>query len=213
MGITFGGTGEYDFEDNTDGTFDITHKPSGNTLTLDQGKIDSTEATTQLGIPQYSSDGNAPNNTVYINTTTSRLKHKDGSGNIINPAKTKAISESGSVAQGDFGIVDTVELGVDATIEIMEASFHEIGSSSPFVAASSGADLVIADGSSVKTNILSGDSSTIYINETSSPPPLDSYTNGNASAENIAIGIDNGQINTTAGKDIEAQADVLYRVV
>lgn len=73
------------------------------------------DADQRVGIPTYSGDSNAPNETVYYNTDTYRTKYKDSSGVAHDPART-TLYMSDYVASADRDGSTAIDTEFDAAI-------------------------------------------------------------------------------------------------
>lgn len=104
--------------------------------------------------------------------------------------------EGGTVADGAFVPMRTIELGPGERISFYEASLTANGIDEP---APSGVELRIVDSSGSGTSILTGDGATLYAQETGEP--LDFYENSGSSTITLAVGLDNGYHGTGAGGD------------
>lgn len=99
--------------------------------------------------------------------------------------------ESGSVANGDQGILVIDNLPDSATVEVYKAALVNADGSA--VASSVDLELVTLDNAGSFTSratLITGDGSTVFDRETGSP--LGSWTNGTGSAQTIAVIVDNG---------------------
>ena len=93
--LTENNDGEAVFED-TQGNVVLRRDATNNRWVTDEidassATLDNAVAADQLGIPVYSDDANAPNNTFYYNDTDNQTKFKNASGSIV---VTDALSES-----------------------------------------------------------------------------------------------------------------------
>lgn len=130
----------------------------------------------------------------------------DDSGNKVGVLGYQNISQSGIVGAGDYANMYALNVPDGTTLRVMRAGLvtADLG------AVASGVDLTISDGSSNLTTVLSGDGSTAYIEETGDP--LASYSNTIGSAQNVMIGVDNGNFNSGKGSDADVQASAVIRV-
>jgi hypothetical protein len=122
-------------------------------------------------------------------------------------------SVTGLVAAGDFNISQAFELPDGGELRVTEASFVQIDSASGITAAPSGAEFAIADGSGIKQTILSGDGSSIFLNETGTPQPQTVYENTSGGSQQVFVGVDNGQFGSGSGADLRHQASHIVRKV
>jgi len=119
--------------------------------------------------------------------------------------------ESGPIAVGNGAVLAIREVADGETMYITQA-VHLIANGT---AAPSGYDLTIAtlDGSGSGTerqDILAGDGTTIFDDETGSP--LASWTNNTGSAQTTAVIMDNGQFSGGASDEVDGYAEVTGRV-
>ena len=122
-------------------------------------------------------------------------------------------SDTGVIADGDFGILMTTTLADNQYFRITRAGFHSITDSSPVGASPSSADFKIINeaGDTTLKTILSGDGTTAFTQETGSPQTT--YQNTTGSSQTIVIGVDNGQVDTNlGGSDIEIQSAIIGRI-
>lgn len=119
--------------------------------------------------------------------------------------------ESGPIAVGDGAVLAIREVADGETMYITQA-VHLIANGT---AAPSGYDLTIATlngagGGTERQNILTGDGTTIYDDQTGSP--LASWTNNTESPQTTAVIMDNGQFSGGASDEVDGYAEVTGRV-
>lgn len=116
----------------------------------------------------------------------------DGTGTVdVEHADVFEGRESGSVSNGNQGILVIDSLPDGATVEVYKAALTNADGSA--VASSVTLELVTFDnagGFTSQSTLISGDGSTVYDDETGSP--LGSYTNTTGSAQSIGVLVDNG---------------------
>lgn len=116
--------------------------------------------------------------------------------------------EGGTVTSGSVVPIGSFELADGDTISVTQAMLTEDGFTTP---ADSGVNLVLAsDDGTVESNILSGDGSTLYLDEEGSP--LESWTNATGGVRQVIIGLDNGNYGTGTGTDVNAYGGYVARV-
>lgn len=123
-----------------------------------------------------------------------------------------ATDSSGIVQNGEVGVMHITSVPNGSSLNITQAALLL----SDGQAAPSNLDLIIGtmdntgSGTS-EVNIITGDGTTVYDDQTGSP--LASYTNNSGSAQTVFIGIDNGQFNTGTGSNQEIFATAIGSVV
>lgn len=130
----------------------------------------------------------------------------DESGNEVGVLGFQNVSQSGIIGAGDYANMFALNVPDGTTVRVLRAGLVTADLS----AVASGVDLTISDGSSNLTTVLSGDGSTVFVGETGNP--LASYSNTIGSAQNVMIGVDNGNFNSGKGSDADVQASAVIRV-
>lgn len=115
--------------------------------------------------------------------------------------------EGGTVNTGTSVPVGSFELADNDTLYVTQAMLTEDGFTTP---APSGLNLLIVPNGSSNTTILSGDGTTLYLNETGTP--YASYTNTTGSTQEVAIMLDNGDYGSGVGSDTSGYGGYIARV-
>lgn len=118
--------------------------------------------------------------------------------------------ETGTIPDGDYGIIMSTQLADTETFSVTRVSYHSIGDTDPVTPSPSNTELSIIDGSgSYLTTILSGGGEDTHVTGN----PVVSYQNTTGSTQDIVIGVDNGQVNVTgAGEAIDIQANIIGQI-
>ena len=169
------------------------------------------------------------NNTLYDQTSNhipqERVEQGSGSGldaDTVDGQEASALGgfsddkiatdASGTVINGEVGVMHITSVPDNSSLEITQAALLLADGT----AAPSNLDLIIgtldnAGSGTSETNVITGDGSTIYDDQTGSP--LASYSNSSGSAQTVFIGIDNGEFNAGSGADREIFATAIAEVV
>ena len=134
--ITFGGDGQYRLRDNTDGTFEIEHQPTGNTTEFTDGEIASTSIQTldvieRLGIPIYEDDENAPDENFYFNSSDNEFRYKQEDGTISGASSDIDFQDDGQLVLSSDSVnfdnrISVTEVDGVATIDFDELDMQFI---------------------------------------------------------------------------------------
>lgn len=120
-------------------------------------------------------------------------------------------SITGVVGSGDAVAVGSLTLADGETVNVSEATLALVdGQPAP-----TDLDLVIATldgagGSTLQTTIISGDGSTVYIDE--SGDPLGSHQNNSGGEQNVGIYVDNGNFGSGTGSNQDMMADAEFTI-
>jgi len=113
--------------------------------------------------------------------------------------------EGGTVDKNSLVPIGTFGVDDGQTLHITQAMLMKDGLGAACV---SGVDLIITDGSSSLSTILSGDGSTVYDDETAGW----TYSNSTGGHQTIAIALDNGHFNAGYGSAVSAYGGFIARV-
>lgn len=122
-----------------------------------------------------------------------------------------AVDDSGTVKAGDAGILFQTELKDGESLNLYQVTFTAPdGSPAP-----SGLYLVFitldgSGGSTLQSNMISGDGTTLHVDKTGTP--FFSYTNTSGSVQQVGYAVDNGQYNSGAGQDVDMYTSTNMRV-